>query len=497
MKKNLSKNNTSTKSNKGTSSTRISMHAISNVLDGASSSSEDLKNIDKNIYPSITRINLSALQMNMMAAILRGFTSTGYKGNISQLEDRNPNAQPLNTELEGEASLFEKTTTVPILRITQKRLLDLAGINQASAGEKERAIESIIYLKTRNFFIKYSRLIFDKNGEPMRDEEGNWKKETQEGIYPLFDVRPIKDERSGILKYYEIIPSQVFLDQVDKHYTYLPKDFNIEIKKLLGSKKASRSIFLFFYFLSYSYGIQVGRKKTSRVKISLEKIFPKIGVSTASFKNQRKRSLKILDEACDIALKLNYLLSWERTDKQLSISINHEKFQYKEEISMQITQLVPEEIFNFFHKTKNHLDLSHKPPTGIRKDKEIVEFEILLNERKIDDIKQLINWALTQKYWCSRLGTVARLRKNFHEGWTEYVVSTKSSSENRKEQNKAYIENRIKGFLITKGFIVDIGKNYVEFKSQSHPVSDVLGYDQTNFTSKCETFLKKWCKPKS
>jgi hypothetical protein len=453
-------------------------------------------------------MDLTDIQMRVMEGILRGFSETNYKGNIPP-EDKQEIAQ---SKYSGKLpSSYKYVREIPRLRVTQKQILEWSGLNTGNWGDKQRAIEALAHLGAKQYWYHYDRLVFDEKGCPEKDKNGDWKKEAIDAVDTLITVKtvrekiPLKQQEKntkiqGEVKYYEITPSAVFLDQRESYFILFPYNWRDEIDALYHKKKYSAYIPKFIYFLRLQYELKRRAKneKPYQLRWSTEEIAIALNMPKSFYKGQKERTNKLIEEALMVAKKLGYLQKYERTDAvevltfedskySIANSPAHEKTIGAISGAASPTQLL---LFDFFHKKKIEFNEYHTTPTGAEKEEQLKEFNLLLNQKKPEDIQTLIKWGLSQKFWCDRLSTPRKLRDNFDAAWTEMNAVKQSRPTDNPQENKS-IGEALKSLMSARRPDIEVllEPAYLEFRNGVHVVN--IEYNDLKFKRKIELFLQK------
>ena len=279
-------------------------------------------------------IDLNETQMKVMEGVLKAFSDTNYKGNISSRNKKEilkDYSKINNTEHLPQA--YRNIDEIPRIQIGQRELLRLSGINDNSRGLAQKGIEALNYLGYTQFCFYWIRLAYDKNGKPDKDlKTGDYKKEEVTAIDTLFKVKVVKDEQTKEFKYYEVEPSVIFLDQVNNYFLLIPHNWREEVQKQVGKKKASSYTFRLLLFLRYQYE-QIRRynryhkdNKEFKIKFSWEDMAQALKMPDTVYKRNRARALKILEDAYKTAQELGYLKGYERTPTVDILNLNPDKY---------------------------------------------------------------------------------------------------------------------------------------------------------------------------
>lgn len=456
------------------------------------------RNIDK------IGMDLTDIQSRVMEGILRGFSETNYRGNIAP-QKKEEIAQKYTGKL---PATYKYIRELPRLRATQKQILEWSGLSTGSAGDKQRATEALNFLGREQFYLMYKRLAYDEAGSPERDKKGNFKKEDVEVVDTLFDVKIIREESDkkapeesprGDVKYYDITPSTVFLDQIETYFILMPYNWRDEIEALYpGKYSAYIPRFIYFLRLQYEFKRRAAREeKPFQLKWSSEEIARYLRMPRTVYQRNKAKMHSILEEAYSVAKKLGYLQSYERTGAQDILTFRDAKFviaatpTLEQAIAMS-SKTSPAQLylFDLFHNKKKELNEYHITPGGQEKEDDLMEFHRLLSQKKSEDIEKLINWGLSLKYWCERLSSPQKLRENFDIAWSEMNAIRKHHGNSQSENYK--IAKALMRLMKAQRPDIEISpfENYMELRNANNDVK-IVEYDTKDFRVKVESFLQK------
>ena len=497
------------KHNEGT--TQIGLHSVRNMLGSemqlslfsdytieSLSSSSGVKLVGK-----IDRfgIDLTDVQSKIMEGILRGFTETNYRGNIEPRDTAQIAAEKYSEG--GLPPTYKYVKEVPRLRATQAQIMDWAGVNKNSISEKERAVEALNHLGTTQYCFYYDRLAYGQDGIPEKDRSGRWKKEEVMAVDTLFTIKEVREEQGGSLKYYEIEISPIFLDQRESYFMLIPYNWREEVRAIVGSKKASSYTFRFLMFLRYQYEMKRRSPKLKppfSLKWAWEEIAVAIKMPESVYKRQKVRANKILEDAYSVAKQLGYLNEYQRCENSDTLVFNTEKYYPRSETVIlppkaeNVFSVDAERLFEFFHAEKTKVDKAHKTPVGVTKKDHLQEFENLIQTRSVEEAFKVIKWGLNTKYWCTRLGTPAKLRSFFSEAVSE-MKNGSSSAQNEEEriaENKKFAQAvSYKIEKVQSKSKVDVLSTYVEIGNGTHQPT-CIAYKEKGFKEQFENALRKW-----
>ena len=304
--------------------TQMGLHSIKNILGDQRQVSmfsdhdqEFSKEYGVELQGTIDRfgIDLTNTQYQVMEGILWKFSKTGYKGTMSPVEVE---SIVKNKHLGKSPEIYTNITQLPKIRATQADILKWSGVNRESAACHARAVEAIRDLGSQQYCFYYDRLSYDENGVPKRDNKGLWKKEGVVAVDTLFTIKEVRGDTSGVLQYYEITPSAIFLDQRESYFMRIPLGWRQEVQTLVGKKKASSYTFRFLLFLRYQYELKRRVNLDTaqcQIKWAPEEIAIAIKMPESVYKRKKKRMNDILEDAYIVAKKLGYLFGYERIQK--------------------------------------------------------------------------------------------------------------------------------------------------------------------------------------
>ncbi len=463
-------------------------------------------------------IDLNDVQMRVMEGILKGFTETNYRGNISPEDKESIAAEKYDGKL---PETYKYVREVPRLRVTQKQIIEWAGLSVESMGEKERALEALHQLGTKQYFFWYDRLAIGKDGEPERDRNGNWKKESVEAVDTLFTVKIVRDEveaqaarkgedgnstevkkKPGNIKYYEITPSSIFLDQRENYFLLFPFKWREEVQALYGRKRVSAYVYRFLFYLRYQYETKRRNPHVSppyQIRLSMEELAIALKMPKSVYRGQKERANAILDEAFSVAQKLGYLSDYKRTSAIDVLTLRDEKYLLTQSAAVEKVFKLGNNasssanyLFDLFHRKKKELNEQHSMPSGQEKEDQLKDLMLLLKSRSPEDVEELIKWGLMQNYWCTRLSTPQKLRSYFDEGWTAMSVTKKQQKKGADPaENRKISQVLEKALRKDRDLIFDVSSKYVEIrrKKDSYPI--IVQFDAKSFKSELEHALRK------
>jgi hypothetical protein len=274
-------------------------------------------------------IDLTDLQHKITEGILMGLTQTRYQGNVEPktseeiaLEFPTTNKPP---------KIYDNIELIPKIRVQQRELARLCGVDEENRSEYAAFLNAFTYLYTTQFCFFYSRLAYDTKGRPIKDERGDWKKHDVEAIDTLFKVKILSD--LGVVQYYEIEPSPLFLDQHESYFVLVPHGWREEVKAIVGAKRASSYTMKFLLYLRLQFeerrrknASNSKRKIPYELRTSWVEIARTLKMPESVYKGQKGRATKIIEQAYQVAISTGYLKAVKHTAGVDVLVLNPDKY---------------------------------------------------------------------------------------------------------------------------------------------------------------------------
>jgi hypothetical protein len=275
--------------------------------------------------PANYGVVLNQAQRKVFEGVLKAFTDTNYKGD--EQKDISPALGEVysNTEtsaktlVKGDNAPYKNIDAIPVLKLTQAQIIDLSGydLKNQRQGDKQDVIEALSFLATNQFCFYWIRLKTE-NGKPVKDKRGDYVKEEVMEVGTLLRIKTVRDQ-TGLLQYYEIHPSAPLLDQVNNYFLLVPNNWREEVKQITGKRASSYTYELLLWLRlqyeqirRYNKGGDKNRKpKPFRISKSWEEVAIALKMPESMYRANRKRALKIIQEAYSVAEKLGYLVKVE------------------------------------------------------------------------------------------------------------------------------------------------------------------------------------------
>jgi hypothetical protein len=273
--------------------------------------------------PANYGVVLNQAQRKVFEGVLKAFTYTNYKGD--EQKDISPALREVysNTEtsaktlVKGDNAPYKNIDAIPVVKLTQAQIIDLSGYDLKRQGDKQDVIDALSFLATNQFCFYWVRSITE-NGKPVKDKRGDYVKEEVMEVGTLLRIKTVRDQ-TGLLQYYEIHPSAPLLDQINNYFLLVPNNWREEVKQLTGKRASSYTYELLLWLrLQYEqirrYNKNGGKKrkpKPFRISKSWEEVAIALKMPESMYRANRKRALKIIQEAYSVAEKLGYLVKVE------------------------------------------------------------------------------------------------------------------------------------------------------------------------------------------
>lgn len=279
-------------------------------------------------------IRLRTMEGIVMEGILKALSDTDYEGNADPRTKKNiaEDEYPNVIFKEKLPNLYDNIDRIPAIKIGQRQLLELSGIDVSNQGLYKRGLNAIDSLTTTQYCFYYKRSTKNREGRLLKDENGNWKMETVEAIDTLFKIWTIREAETGKFLHYLIAPSAILVDQIENYFLLIPYKWRDEVIKKVGKVRGNTYLFTFIYFLMYQhekirrYNNNHKYKKPYSFSMPWDEVAIKIGFPESMWKGHRKRTMTLLDGVCESALSLGYLCSYQRKVQTDTFVLNHEKY---------------------------------------------------------------------------------------------------------------------------------------------------------------------------
>lgn len=428
----------------------------------------------------------------MLEGILSTLSDTNYEGhkgpvNINDLFHKGE----LSPE---ELKAVDFASKLPRIFIKKEEIYKWAKAKKNSISQRQRAMQAFEKICRTNILVYYERAKFDKNGTPLRDTRGNIQKEPIVYEDRLFKLG--KNLQDGSL---EITPSLVFLDQIEKYFILLPKNWREEILSVTNQKRLPKGLEQFILALRTHYEIRRRKSESTKLIWSAEQICSNLSIPLSYISKKQKHLKERLEKICYLAKESGYIKSYE-IDDSFKTTIDLEESKYynpsKRNFQKENPQISDkaETVFNIFYQTLKNRGIRKQTPTGSSRLSSIDIFQSLLNQGyQPDVISKIINWGINSPFWASKILTPASFRKNFDSMLIEMKNQKNSSCVSKKEhcgsKTRLTLSAIPKKDLDDKGISFKIWPTSVEFFQRNKRSLEVMFDDK--FDESFEKALKK------
>jgi hypothetical protein len=308
-------------------------------------------------------IELNYTQEVAVKALLQALTHTNYNGNTSKIEaaDVLPKFADSAELPSAKLPAFKNIRSLPRVQITQQQYLELCGIDREKQSEKQNAIEALTFLGREQFVFWWQRVVMErvtiKNKRGVNidrwkaavNEDGSAKLEDVYTTGTLFYIKEIKDEKTDLLKYYEVSPSPVLLDSITEQagqkrsFIYYPLKLERDIQQKTGKrlKKLEAKLML---WLTWKFEEQRQHRLTLKnynndaalakltdtpqlEEIDWKALAIELNVPESQLKKKQKTVYKRLQSAYEIAQKAGFIKDYKlEKDGTVQLYFNAEAY---------------------------------------------------------------------------------------------------------------------------------------------------------------------------
>jgi len=329
--------------------TKIAMHGVNQFFGDNKTptlfSDENIESFSKATGLNLTNrptnygVVLNQAQEKVLFGLLKAFSDTNYKGD--ELQDK---AKALGDVYAGttasketllikENAPYKNIDAIPVVKLTQAEIIKLSGHNRTQ-GDKVDVIEALNFLATEQFCFYWLRTKTDNKGSIIKDKNGDYLKEEVMEVGTLFRVKYVKEQGTDKLDYYEISPTATLLDQVNNHFLLIPNNWREEVKQITGNRASSYTYKLLLWLRRefeqirrYNKGGGKKRKpKPFKITISWEEMAVALKMPKSMYKANRKRAIKIIQDAYFVAQELGYLVKVEDNGATDTLYLNEDYY---------------------------------------------------------------------------------------------------------------------------------------------------------------------------
>ena len=275
--------------------------------------------------------DLTVTEHSVLLAILERMSAKNYQGDSREGRREVLTRAGVNPPGGSLPQLMQKALRnikdFPVVRLYLHEVVELAGLDKERQGDKMEVKQALEHLGTARYAFYWERLAYTEHkGKkiPIRDQDGKYVKE---GVEPMAGtilyIKRIVDPQSGQLDYYEISPSEPFLEQVTEGYgapggyfLMMPTGLLDKVRKAVGpGRRVTPHYYTFLYWLLATYADRIGytpsgKEPNLRVRKHYEEIAQLIRMPETIWKRNRKKAVERLDSIYQAAKVLGYLNSY-------------------------------------------------------------------------------------------------------------------------------------------------------------------------------------------
>ena len=280
-------------------------------------------------------LDLNVVQQETLHAILGAFSKEEYQGHITlpkedALTDPKLEAgsyQVGKVRAAGSQALYRRAwaniAQVPEIRLSLADIVRLAGYDHERQGDKQKVKEAVEHLSRTLYAFYWKRKAWKiAKGQivgPDLGKDGEQKLEEVMEYGPILRVKQITDDQTKQLKYFEISPSAVVLDQVNptyggNYFLMVPGDLHAKVKKAVGGGKRSSSYTYVFllYLMDYYERLRhnSGHKDGVTIRKPWEELAQRLRMPETVWKRNKVKALERLETIYQVAKELGYLKSY-------------------------------------------------------------------------------------------------------------------------------------------------------------------------------------------
>lgn len=310
----------------------FSLAAVANMFDLVQQdlfSSRYINDLRKSLNPVINAsvgrygIDVTDMECRVLEVILKGFTETDYDGNY-----RSISRQELSTRIDSEID-FDSTCRekFPRLRFTQADLMKELGVSRNQPGAISRAVSALDSLSTKMFTFFFERKAFDREGNYLKDEKGEYVYESVMAQGTLLTLLRIQEKGVHRLKNYEVVLNPIFLDEREEHCLIVPSNWRNEVASLVGKRKTSPMVFKFLIFLRYAHEFfaRENQRFPHTLEVTMEEMAGILKIAPSVIKN-KKRTRNLLETCYSTAQSLGYLEDFSIGEYMHKLVLNEKKY---------------------------------------------------------------------------------------------------------------------------------------------------------------------------
>jgi hypothetical protein len=261
-------------------------------------------------------LNLTEAEDRALSAIQKLLDATGYKGN--------------RPGRDGYFAQYKAQGYVPKLAFTPAEYYEAFGLKKEEDG-RFSSHQTELAMKALNSLAKPRRHGFKRK---KSGEDGKPRYDYIVTDQPLLSIlrgyQDLTEEEASEVEAGGHLPGRtrkmiiesgwLLVDTIQSFYLLKPAHLHDEIKALRGPGRTPRHISLFCEWLM--------TWKKPNVTIQEDELAERLHLNSLINQRKPKRLRQVIDEACETAMRLNFLLDWRRDDvigKVLTFTLNPER----------------------------------------------------------------------------------------------------------------------------------------------------------------------------
>lgn len=274
--------------------------------------------------------DLTVTQHSVLLAVLERMSAKNYQGDGKEARREVLTRAGVNPPGGLLPELMEKALRnvkeFPVVRLYLHEVVELAGLEKERQGDKQEVKQALEHLGTARYAFYWERLAtveYKGRKKPVLDQDGNYVKEGVRTVGSVLYVKEVVDPQSGQLDYYEIAPSEAFLDQVTEGYgspggyfLMMPTGLLDKVRKAVGpGRRVTPHYYTFLYWLLATYEDRrshppKGREPNLQVRKHYEEIAQLIRMPETIWRRNRRKAVERLESIYQAAKDLGYLKSY-------------------------------------------------------------------------------------------------------------------------------------------------------------------------------------------
>ena len=274
--------------------------------------------------------DLTVIQHSVLLAVLERMSEKNYQGDGKEPRKEVLTRAGVNPPGGALPAIMEKALrnvkSFPVVRLYLHEVVELAGMDKEAQRDKMEVKQALEYLGSARYAFYWERLAWNEHKgkkRPVLDADGRYVKEGVRAVGSVLYVKQVVDPQTGQLDYYEIAPSEAFLDQVTEGYgspggyfLMMPTGLLDKVRKAVGpGRRVTPHYYTFLYWLLAKYEDRRSKPRKGegpnlQVREHYEKIAQLIRMPETIWRRNRKKAVERLDSIYQAAKDLGYLKSY-------------------------------------------------------------------------------------------------------------------------------------------------------------------------------------------